>query len=176
MNTRKALLAIAAALLLPALSTAQTETKPKAAPAGKTLKVKLNYTGSGVVDEKHKIYILVCDADPFQAERLEDYTGKSVPKQQPTPSGQTQKVARILQRQGAVTKDATVTFTQLPTSPVYAVAFYDKAGSYDGHSDPTSGSPMGLYGSKPGQPDPIKLQGGKPTRVEISFDGSNRTP
>jgi multisubunit Na+/H+ antiporter MnhG subunit len=27
----------------------------QAASAGKTLKVKLNYTGAGVVDEKHKI-------------------------------------------------------------------------------------------------------------------------
>jgi hypothetical protein len=173
---RKALLAVAVALVLPALASTQTQTKAKAAPSGKTLKVKLNYTGSGVVDEKHRIYVLVCDADPFTAERLEEYSGKPAVKQEAAPSGQTQKVAHILQRRGAITKDATVTFTNLPTSPVYAVAFFDKAGAYDGHADPSPGSPMGLYGSKPGQPDPIKLQASKAIKVDISFDGSNRTP
>lgn len=175
MKTTKVLLALVIALP-PVLATARTQTKAKATPTGNTLKVKLNYTGTGVVDEKHKIYVLVCDADPFQAERLEDYTGKPAPKQEPALSRQAQKVARILWRESAVTKDAIIAFTKLAASPVYVVAFYDKAGSYQGHSDPPSGSPMGVYGSKPGQPDPIKLLAGKPTKVEVTFDDSNKTP
>lgn len=174
MNRGKLSLALVVALLLPALAAAQTPTKPKAAAAGKTLKVKLNYTGSGVVDEKHKIYVLICDADPFAAERLEDYTGKPVPKPEPGSAGQ--KIARILQRQGTASKDSTLVFIKLPVSPVYAVAFYDHSGTYQGHSDPSAGSPMGLYGSQPGQPEPIKVVPGKPTRVTVSFDDSAKTP
>jgi hypothetical protein len=177
LNKSKAgLLAVAVALVMPTLGWAQTPTKTKTAPKGMTLKVKLNYTGSGAVDEKHKIYVLVCDADPFAAERLEEYSGKPEPKPAASSSGQTQKVARILQRQGAVTKDGTVTFEKLPVTPVYAVAFYDKAGLYDGHADPSSGSSMGQYGPTPSKPDPIKLQAGKATTVELKFDDSNKTP
>jgi hypothetical protein len=168
MKTTKALFALAAALLLPTLLPAQTQPKSKPASAGKTLKVKLNYTGSGVVDEKHKIYVLVCDADPFNAERLEDSVGKPAPKPEP-------KVAHILDRQGAAAKNVTLTFAKLANSPVYAVAFYDKAGSYNGHSDPSAGSPMGLYGTKPGQADPIKLVS-RATQVQLSFDDSTKTP
>jgi hypothetical protein len=173
-KSKAGLLAVAIALMMPAPGWAQTKTK--AAPKGMTLKVKLNYTGSGAVDEKHKIYVLVCDADPFAAERLEEYSGKPEPKPAASTSGQMQKVARILQRQGAVTKDGTVTFEKLPVTPVYAVAFYDKAGLYDGHADPASGSSMGQYGATPSKPDPIKLQAGKPTQVALKFDDSNKTP
>ena len=176
MNMKRVLLALAVALVLPALTMAQSQPKTKATARGETLKVKLNYTGSGVVDEKHKIYVLVCDADPFTAERLEDYTGQPAPKIEAASGGQGQKVARILQRQGAITKDGTLTFSKVPVSPVYAVAFYDKSGSYNGHADPSPGSPMGLYGSKASQPDPIKLQSGKPTKIVVSFDDSNKTP
>jgi hypothetical protein len=170
------LLALVTILLVPALVWAQAQPKTKTAPKGMTLKVKLNYTGAGAVDEKHKVYVLVCDADPFAAERLEEYSGKPEPKPVASASGQTQKVAHILQRQGAVAKDGTVTFEKLPVSPVYAVAFYDKAGLYDGHADPASGSSMGQYGATPNKPDPIKLQAGKPTQVEVKFDDATKTP
>jgi hypothetical protein len=94
------------------------------------------------------------------------------PKTKTAPKGMT----HILQRQGAVAKDGTVTFEKLPVSPVYAVAFYDKAGLYDGHADPASGSSMGQYGATPNKPDPIKLQAGKPTQVEVKFDDATKTP
>jgi hypothetical protein len=40
---------------------AAQEKAPEKAPAPRTLKVKLNYTGSGTVDEKHKIIVFVFD-------------------------------------------------------------------------------------------------------------------
>jgi hypothetical protein len=45
-----------------------------AAPAQKKLTVKVNYTGVGTVDEKHKIYVLLFDANPLTASKLEDYS------------------------------------------------------------------------------------------------------
>ena len=86
------------------------------------------------------------------------------------------KTAYVLARQGASGKDKTLTFSELPASPVYVVAFYDKGGTYDGRSDPTSGSPMGLYGAQPGKPEPVKLQKGKAVEITVTFDDSSKTP
>ena len=35
------------------------------APASRTLKVKLNYSGPGTVDEKHRIFVFVFDSPDF---------------------------------------------------------------------------------------------------------------
>ena len=141
-----------------------------AAPAGKKLKLKVNYTGAGVVDEKHKVWVLLFDANPFTASRLEDSTSA------PTPPVPAAGVSHILRRQAASGNNATVTFTNLTLSPVYAAAFFDKGGSYDGHSDPVSGSPMGVYGKAVDQAEPITLGEGKPAEVVLTFNDSFKTP
>ena len=141
-----------------------------AAPAHKRLKVKVNYTGAGVVDEKHKVWVLLFDANPFTASKLEDYTSSLTP---PVPS---EGVSHILRRQSTSDKNATVTFTDLTLSPLYAAAFFDKGGSYDGHSDPVSGSPMGVYGKAVDKAEPISLGAGKPAEVVLTFDDSFKTP
>src|ERR1017187_8142118 len=59
------------------------EKAPEKAPAGRTLKVKLKYTGPGTVDEKHKIFVFVFDTPDFVHRsgssvlqlHLEKYTG-----------------------------------------------------------------------------------------------------
>ena len=141
-----------------------------AAPAHKRLKVKVNYTGAGVVDEKHKVWVLLFDANPFTASKLEDYTSS------PTPPVPSEGVSHILRRQCTSDKNATVTFTDLTLSPLYAAAFFDKGGSYDGHSDPVSGSPMGVYGKAVDKAEPITLASGKPAEVVLTFDDSFKTP
>jgi len=88
--------------------------------------------------------------------------------------GQASKVCYILARQGAARKDQTLTFSGFRVSQVYASAFYDKGGAYDGHADPSPKSPMGVYGTKPGQPEPIKLQEGE--EILLAFDDSMATP
>ena len=72
----------------------------------RTLKVKLNYTGAGTMDEKHKIHVLLFDSDPYTSETFKPMVSKTAP-----------------------TKDETVTFADLNVSPVYALAFYDKHAS-----------------------------------------------
>ena len=141
-----------------------------AAPAPRKLKVKVNYTGVGVVDEKHKVWVLLFDANPFTASRLEDFTSS------PTPPVPAEGVSHILRRQAASGNNATVTFTNLTLSPVYAAAFFDKGGSYEGHSDPISGSPMGVYGKAVDKAEPITLGAGKPAEVVLTFDDSFKTP
>jgi hypothetical protein len=175
MNRRNAgLLVLIVAIALIALWWIQP--KLQSAPAELTLKVKLNYTGAGTVDEKHKVFVLVFDANPFTAERLDEWSAKPEAKSDKPAAGQAMKTAYILARQGAPAKDKTLTFTGLPVNPVYVVAFYDKAGTYEGHSEPGSGSSTGLYGTKPGQPDAVKLEKDKAVEIVVAFDDTTKIP
>ena len=156
-----------AACLLPFLGTRRPL---QAAPPERTLKIKLNYTGTGVVDEKHKIYVLLFDANPVMASTLIDSTSQSTP---PAPAA---GVSHIIARESTATKDGAITFHAVAVSPVYAMFFFDRTGTYNGHADPSSGSPMGLYGVPPDKLEAILLAPGKPAQVIFSFDDSRLTP
>jgi hypothetical protein len=152
------------------LALACTQLSAQVKPANRTLQVKLNYTGAGTVDEKHKIFVLLFDANPFTSTTLIDATS------QPMPPAPAPGVSHILTRQGAAAKDATLTFSSLSVSTVYAVFFLDKNGTYNGHPDSSSGSPMGVYGKLPDKLEPIKIEEGKPTQVVLTFDDSATMP
>jgi len=95
-----------AVLVLPMMAKAQA--KPDA--GGQTLVVKMKYRGKGTVDDKHKIYRMVVDSDPYAAEVLADATSdKPVDPAQ----AQGKKIAYILQRHTASTQEQDVTFTGL---------------------------------------------------------------
>ncbi len=147
---------------------AWTQVSAVAAGARRTLKVKLNYTGTGTVDEKHKIYVLLFDANPFTASTLVDSTSQAEP---PAPAA---GVSHIVARQGTAGK--VLTFREVGISPVFAAAFFDKDGTYNGQSDMASGAPMGIYGKTPGQPEPIKIEEGKTAQIVLAFDDSSKTP
>ena len=150
---------------------------PAPAPAG-TLKLKLNYTGAGVLDEKHKIYVLLFEANPFTSSSLIDATS------QPNLPAAAPVVSHILVRQGAAAKDATRTFEKLSAPSVYAIVFFDKNGTYNGQPDTMSGSPMGVYGKLPDKlgmtrrklrsQTPRKLNKGTSPIVGRSLPASNR--
>ena len=142
----------------------------QAAPAGRTLKVKLSYSGTAGVDEKHKIYVLLFDANPYTASTLIDAISEPLPPA-PAPG-----VSHILARESAATKNGSVIFRRVAVSPVYATAFLDKAGTYNGHMDSVSGAPMGAYGNWPDKLDPIKIGEGKSVQITVAFDDSKKTP
>jgi hypothetical protein len=142
----------------------------QAAPAERILTVKLNYTGSAAVDEKHKIYVLLFDANPMTSSTLSDATSQA------TPPAPTAGVSHIIARESTSAKNGTITFHAVVLSPVYAMFFVDKTGTYNGHADPSSGSPMGLYGTPPDKLEAIALEPGKPVRLTFSFDDSRSTP
>jgi hypothetical protein len=125
-----------------------TQISLKAADS-RTLKVKLNYTGAGTLDEKHKIHVLIFDSDPYTSETFKPMVSKT-----------------------AATKNEIVIFTALGVSPVYALAFYDKYAS----NQPESGSPVGIYGKGPNKMAPIKLEEGKTVEIELAFDDSVTVP
>ena len=126
---------------------------PEKAPAPRTLKVKLNYTGTGTVDEKHKIIVFVFDSPDFMQ-------GNAMP----------------VGAQATASKNGTVTFSDLASSPVYVSTVFDPTGQYEGMSAPPSGSSMGLYGKTPGTPDPVKIEPGETAEIELAFDDTAKMP
>ena len=122
--------------------------------ATRTLKVKVNYTGSGPVDEKHKIQVFLFDSPDF-------VQGNAMP------TGMMMTAS----------KNGTITFTDIATSPVYVAAIYDPTGGYDGASGPPpSGSSLGMYTKEPPKPGPINIDAGKTAEVELPFDDSQKMP
>jgi hypothetical protein len=122
--------------------------------ATRTLKVKVNYTGSGTVDDKHKIQVFLFDSPDF-------VQGNAMP------TGM----------QMTASKDGTVTFSDIAGSPVYTAAIYDPTGGYDGQSGPPpSGSSAGLYTKEPPKPAPINIDAGKTVEIDLPFDDSTKMP
>ena len=129
------------------VATAQQEKKA-------TLKVKLNYTGSGAVNDTHKIHVFLFDSPDFVQGGVMPFASESA-------SG----------------KAETLTFPEVGVPTVYVVAVYDPTGGYDGQSGPPpSGSSMGMYTTEPGKPGPVKMDSGKPVEIELAFDDTAKMP
>ena len=143
---------LAAGLLILASAFQPGRAQDKAAT--RTLKVNVKYTGSGTVDDKHKIQVFLFDSP--------DFTGG-----QAMPTGM----------QMTASKNGTVTFADIAGSPVYAAAIYDPKGEYDGASGPPpSGSSAGLYTKEPPKPGPINIDAGKAVEIDLAFDDTIKMP
>lgn len=151
---RRVLFAAGVLGLTSMIATAQ-QSKPEEKPAaGRTVKAKMNYTGAGTVDEKHKIFVFVFDSPDFMQ-------GGSMP----------------VGFGSASAKDGTVTVSDLAVSPVYIAVCYDPTGGYDGQSGPPpSGASMGVYAKTPGTPEPVKIDPGKTAEITVAFDDSFKMP
>jgi hypothetical protein len=144
LRTMRRLFSICGALLLAAWITS--------AQQGLTLQVQLHYTGSGTVDETHKIFVALWDSANF----TDDGGGPPIAVQ------------------SATSKNGTVTFSDIQKAPVYVSAAYDPTGKWDAQSPPPSGSSLGMYTKTPPKPEPINITPGKAAKVTISFDDSNK--
>jgi hypothetical protein len=152
MRNASSVILIALALASAGAVLAQDKT-PSKAPEPRTLNIKLNYSGSGTVDDKHRIIVFLFDSPDFMK-------GEGMP---------------IAEQSGAA-KDATVTFNDVEKSPVYVSAVYDPSGQYEGMSQPPSGASLGLYSKTPGEPAPVNLEPGKTVDIELAFDDSSKMP
>jgi hypothetical protein len=142
-----------AILALAALAQAADPPKAEEKAPG-TLKVKLNYTGAGKVDDKHKIFIFVFDSPNFSTDGSMPIGGGA-----------------------ASAKDGTVELASLSKSPVFVVAAYDPKGEYDGMSGPPpSGASVAMYGKTPGTADPIKIEPKQTVQVDMPFDDTAKMP
>jgi Ca2+-binding RTX toxin-like protein len=121
------------------------------AQQGLTLQVQLHYTGSGTVDETHKIFVALWDSAGF--------TGDSAPP---------------VDVKAATSKNGSVTFTDVKKVPAYVSAAYDPTGKWDAQSPPPSGSSLGMYSKAPPKPEPINITPGKAAKVTITFDDTQK--
>jgi hypothetical protein len=116
------------------------------------LTVRVSYTGSGPVDESHKVHVVLWD----------------------TPDFVKGSAAMPIAIKTITSKSATAEFDNVERNPVYVSMVYDPAGKWDAMSPPPSGSSLGLYAKEPGTPDPIQLQPGKTTTITAKFDDSSK--
>jgi hypothetical protein len=145
---KRYLFAVSAALFLSSLAaSAQTE----AAHRGSTLQVQVKYTGSGTVDQAHKIYVALWDSPDFvkSASGVEPFA-----------------VAPLASKSG------TVKFQDVAKNPVYVSMAYDPTGKWDAKEEPPAGASLGLYGTTPGVPAPVQLDPGKTTKISAHLDDS----
>jgi hypothetical protein len=142
-------IAVSGAVLGLLLSTAGTAL-PQTATVPSKIEVQVHYSGSGTVDQKHKIYVVVWDSPDFI--KGQGVTPVAI---QPTSS-----------------KDGVVTFNDVTKTPAYVSAAYDPSGQWDAQSPPPEGSSLGLYSKTPGTPAPIELKPRKTVSIELPFDDS----
>ncbi len=151
---KRYLYALFGVFLLSSLVVASQEAKPEKNQQSLTIQVQLNYSGSGAVDETHKIYVVLWDSPDF-----------------------VEGNARPIMLKPATSKSGTVTFSGVQKVPAYVSAVYDPKGGWDGESGPPpSGSSLGLYSKTPGKPEPIDVAPGKTSKVQLSFDDTVKMP
>lgn len=124
------------------------------AAEGATLVVHLEYTGSGTIDDSHKIYVVLWDSPDFvKGGGMTPFAEKAV-----------------------TTKSADARFEDVQTNPVYVSMAYDPTGKWQADSAPPSGSSLGLYSKQPGTPEPVRLTAGKTTSISATLDDSHKVP
>jgi hypothetical protein len=132
-----------------------TPARSQESKAGATLEVKINYSGSGTVSEKNKIYLALWDSPDFVS------GGGAMP----------------IDTQAVTSKDGTAVFNVASKGPVYVSAAYDPSGKWDAQSGPPpSGTSLGIYSKEAGKPAPINVESGKKASVELAFDDSFKMP
>jgi hypothetical protein len=115
------------------------------------LVVQVSYTGSGIVDESHKVYVVLWDTPDFV---------KGDASSQP------------ITLKGVNSKSAAVQFDDVQKNPVYISMVYDPTGKWEGTTAPPTGASLGLFQKEPGIPAPIKLEPDKTTKISAAFDDS----
>jgi hypothetical protein len=115
------------------------------------LEVQVSYTGSGTVDDSHKVYVVLWDNPDF----IKEEAG-----------------APPIDLKGVSSKSAAVQFDDVQKSPVYVSMVYDPSGKWDAASHPPAGSSLGVYAKEPGTPAPVPLEPGRTAKISATFDDS----
>jgi hypothetical protein len=118
---------------------------------GGTLQVRVNYIGSGTIDDRHKIYVVLWDSPRFVEEG-----SKLMP----------------IQVEPVASKNGTAVFKNVSAKPTYVSAAYDPTGQWKAKSSPPAGSSLGLHTKSGGNPEAVTVNSGKTASVEITFDDS----
>ena len=115
------------------------------------LTVQVSYTGSGTVNESHKVYVVLWDTPDFV---------------------KTSSAIEPIAIKAVTSKSAAAQFDDVQKNPVYVSMAYDPAGKWEATSPPPAGASLGLYAKEPGTPAAVQLQPGKTTKISATFDDS----
>ena len=132
----------------PATAAKPAATKPAAAkPTATDLAVTVSYKGKGTVDATHQLIAWL-------------FTNPAI-------TNDSRPIATL-----ATAKNGdTLTFKDVPATPVYVFVAFDRLGGYDGRSGPPpAGTPTALYGATAKGAATAVKAGGAP--VKITFDDS----
>jgi len=108
------------------------------------------YTGTGVVDGNHRLWIWLFDTP--------DFGPGSMP----------------IREESLATSGASVTIRGLSEERVWVAVAYDEQGGFTGSAPPPSGSPVGIYSTDGGAPS--ALRPAQDPAVRISFGDEQRMP
>jgi hypothetical protein len=125
-----------------------TSQEPK---TGGILQVRVNYIGSGTIDDSRKIYVVLWDSPRFV-----EKGSKLMP----------------IQVEPVASKNGTAIFKNVPAKPAYVSAAYDFTGQWKAKSPPPAGASLGLHTKSDGNPEPVTVKSGQTASVEITFDDS----
>ena len=116
-----------------------------------TLIVQVSYTGSGTVDQTHKVFVALWDTPDFVQDGSQ---------------------AAPVAVKSLNAKRGSVEFDNIQKSPAYVSMLYDSSGNWDAASAPPAGTSLGLYAADGGAPAPITLEAGKAATIRAQFDDS----
>ncbi len=126
----------------------QHDVAPGQAASPVTLKVTVEYKGKNTVDRDHRLVVFVFDTDNIGHQATPDPLATA-----------------------AADKDGAVLSFAPGKSPVYLIAYYDKAGTYTADlKELPSGVPAALHGANPAQADPVEITTGRVAEIKITFD------
>jgi len=111
--------------------------------------VTVNYKGKGTVDRSHRVWVWLFD------------TPEMGPGSMP--------IAEV-----SVDKNGAVATFDVGNERVWIAVAYDEQGTMTGNSPPSPGSPIGIYASATGAPEPVTA--GAKGAVTVTFDDSQRMP
>jgi hypothetical protein len=122
----------------------------QAKPEANGVTVTVKYTGKGVVDANHRLWVWLFD-DPNIGPGS-------------TPIGE-----QSIDKNGG-----TASFTGVQAKAVYVAVAYDEAGGFGGNAPPPPGSPIALYGAKGPNDKPLAVAPGAKAAVTVAFADAQR--
>ena len=147
MSQRKAASVVAAMVAVGSVAAAE---QANPAPAADTVNVTVKYTGKGVVDATHKLWVWLFDTPDIGA-------------------GSMPIAEMALDKNGG-----TVSFPNVTIKQVYVAVAYDEKGGFNGQAPPPPGSPIAIYGVKAAGGAAAAITPGPKAAVTITFADAQR--
>lgn len=125
-------------------------TPPKQAMTASSVSVTVKYTGKGMVDANHKLWVWLFTTP--------DIGPGAIP------------IAELsIEKNGGV-----ATFPNVSAKEVFIAIAYDEQGGFVGNAPPPPGSPITLYGTKSPQDKPAPVVPGPKAKVSVTFADAQR--